>query len=161
MGLVFQDRSVYTSCSRRFLVPTATELRRQATIRVAARTFNPGFRFSTRDAIALFVALYVAGDTAAVMPWLGVAIGFVILHFFLFCNVVRMDRSAELAWSAVLVLLAASTTILGLPQWPATLAISFATTVALVVLEMRKPSYHGIFWRQVNPGLRQWWETRD
>ena len=129
-------------------------------VTMAARTFSPGFRFSTRDAIALFVGLYVAADTAAVMPRLGIAIGSVILHFFLFCNVVRMDRSAELTWSAVLVLLAASTTILGLPLWPVTLAISFAMTVALVVLETRKPSYHGIFWRQVNPGLPQWWETQ-
>lgn len=126
---------------------------------MAAREFSPGFRFSIRDAIVLFVGLYVAGDTAAVMPWLGIAIGFVILHFFLFCNVVRMERSAELAWAAVLVLLAASTTILGIPRWPGTLAITFATTIALVVLEMRKPSYHGVFWRQINPGLPQWWEA--
>jgi hypothetical protein len=126
---------------------------------VTARTFSPGFRFSVRDAIVLFVGLYIAGDTAAVMRWLGIAIGFVVLHFFLFCNVVRMERSVELGWAAVLVLLAAATTILGVPSWPVTLAISFATTVVLVLLEMRKPSYHGIFWRQVNPGLAQWWEA--
>jgi hypothetical protein len=130
-----------------------------STIPVAARTFSPGFRFSTSDAIALFVGLIVAGDTAAVMPWPGVVIGFVFLHFFLFCNVVRMDRFAELVWAAVFVLLAASTITMGLPLWPATLAISFATAVTLVVLELRKPSYHGIFWRQINPGLPQWWEA--
>lgn len=127
---------------------------------MAARTFSPGFRFSARDAITLFVGAYVAMDTAAVMPWLGIAIGFVIAHFFLFCNVVRMERSGELAWASVLVLLAASTTVIGLPQWPVTLARSLAFTVALVVLEMRKPSYHGVFWRQINPRLPEWWETQ-
>jgi hypothetical protein len=30
----------------------------------------------------------------------------------------------------------------------------------LVIFEMRKPSYHGVFWRRVNPNLRQWWEAR-
>jgi hypothetical protein len=123
-----------------------------------ARTFGPGFRFSKLDAIILLVGLYISADTAAVYPWLGIAIGFVIAHFFLFCNLVRMARPFELAWSALFVLLASSTIVVGSPPWPVTLAISFAVTVVLVGLEMRKPSYHGVFWRQINPGLPQWWQ---
>jgi hypothetical protein len=127
---------------------------------VPARKFSPGFRFSVGDGIILFIGFYVAMDTAAVRPWLGIAIGFVVAHFFLFCNVVRMERSGELAWASVLVLLAASTTVTGVPQWPVTLALSLAFTVALVVLEMRKSSYHGVFWRWINPRLPEWWETQ-
>jgi hypothetical protein len=122
-----------------------------------ARTFRPGFRFSKLDAIILLVGLYISADTAALYPWVGIAICFVIAHFFLFCNLVRMSRPSELAWSALFVLLATSTIRVGSPQWPATLAISFAATVALTGLEMRKPSYHGVFWRQINPELPQWW----
>jgi hypothetical protein len=29
----------------------------------------------------------------------------------------------------------------------------------LVVLEARKRSYHGVFWRWINPGLPAWWAT--
>ena len=126
---------------------------------MTVRVFSPGFRFSIWDAIVLFVGAYVALDTVCVEPWLGIAIGCVIAHFFLFCNVVRMERAAELMWAAVFVLLAASSIVLGLPQWPVTLAISIAFSTALVVVEVRKPSYHGIFWRRLNPGLPEWWET--
>lgn len=125
-----------------------------------ASTFNPGFRFSKLDAIALAIGLYVSADTAAVFPIVGIAIGFVIIHFFLFCNVVRMARPSELVWSAVFVILASFTILTGQPPWPWTFAISFASTLCLVALEMRKPSYHGVFWRQVNPDLPQWWETQ-
>jgi hypothetical protein len=123
-----------------------------------ARTFRPGFRFSKLDAVILLVGLYISADTASVYPWVGIAIGFVIAHFFLFCNLVRMARPSELAWSALFVLLASSTILVGSPQWPMTLAISFAVTVVLIGLEMRKPSYHGVFWRQINPELLQWWQ---
>ena len=124
------------------------------------RAFSPGFRFSKSDAFVLFIGGYISADTACVEPWLGIAMGFVIAHFFLFCNFVRMARSSELAWAGIFVLLAASTILLGQPQWPVTLAISLVATVALVVLEMRKPSYHGVLWRRINPGLPQWWDEQ-
>jgi hypothetical protein len=126
-----------------------------------AHTFSPGFKFSKLDAIILFVGLFIAADLAAVMPWLGISIGFVIAHFFLFCNVVRMTRSSELAWAGLFVVLAASTTLTGQPHWAWTLAIAFVGAVFLVFLEMRKPSYHGIFWQRINPNLPQWWETHS
>jgi hypothetical protein len=124
------------------------------------REFSPGFRFSKLDAAILFVGLFVSADTAAIMFWPGMAIGFVVAHFFLFCNIVRMERSSELIWAAVFVALAAATILTGRPGWPTTFAISLVVTVVLVIFEMRKPSYHGVFWRRVNPNLRQWWEAR-
>jgi len=30
-------------------------------------------------------------------------------------------------------------------------------TVAVVVVEMCKPSYHGVGWQRINPRLREWW----
>jgi hypothetical protein len=122
--------------------------------------FMPGVRFSKLDAVVLLVGLYISADTAAVMPWYGIAIGFVIAHFFLFCNIVRMTRRSELAWAALFVVLAVSSCLTGVPHWPVTLAISMAATVLLVALEMRKPSYHGIFWRRINPNLPRWWESQ-
>jgi hypothetical protein len=33
-------------------------------------------------------------------------------------------------------------------------------TGIVVVVEMRKPSYHGVGWKWINPGLPAWWESR-
>lgn len=124
------------------------------------RTFNPGFRFSKLDAILLIFGGILSADTASVVPWLGGAMAFVIAHFFLFCNVVRMERSRELAWAGLFVAFAFSTSQTGWPSWPITFALAFVVSALLVVLEMRKPSYHGVFWRQINPGLLAWWKVQ-
>jgi hypothetical protein len=91
--------------------------------------------------------------------WWGFLVAFVVAHFFLFCNVVRMARPYELAWAAVFLPLASSTMLAGAPGWPVTTAASLAVTVAVVVLQMRRPSYHGVAWQRVNPGLPTWWEA--
>jgi hypothetical protein len=85
----------------------------------------------------------------------------VVGHFFLFCNVFRVSRALELAWSGVFTVLAAATLASGYPGWYFTAAISLAMTVAVVALEMRKPSYHGIFWQRVNPRLPEWWNEKN
>jgi hypothetical protein len=128
-------------------------------MRVDTRTFSPGLRFSKLDAIILFVGIYIAADTAAVMLWPGIAICFVIAHFFLFCNLIRMDRSSELVWAALIVILFTFTIRTGRPPWPLTLAIAFLGAAFLIFIELRKPSYHGVFWRLINPNLPQWWDS--
>jgi hypothetical protein len=122
--------------------------------------FQPGFRFSLLDFLVLLLAYVISGDIAAVRFWPGVAMLWVVGHFFLFCNIVRMARPSELLWAALFIALAAATLLTGVPSWPVTLAMSFAATVVLVALEARKPSYHGVFWRWLNPQLPKWWEER-
>lgn len=96
---------------------------------------------------------------AAVAAWWGFMVAFVVAHFFLFCNVVRMARPLELAWAGIFLALAAATVALDVPGWPITISISLAVTVLVVVIQMRKPSYHGLGWQRINPGLRAWWEA--
>jgi F0F1-type ATP synthase membrane subunit a len=127
---------------------------------VDTRSFRPGIRLSVIDVIILFVGCICAADIGAVAPWFGVAIAFVILHFFLFCNIVRMARRPELAWAVVFVALAALNTLTGSSAWPVVLTVSFVFTVILIGFEIRKPSYHGVFWRRLNPKLPQWWEAQ-
>ena len=86
--------------------------------------------------------------------WIGFVIAFVIAHFFLFCNVFRLSRPLELVWSAVFVMLAAGTVATEFPGWPIMVVGTLATTVVVVALEMRKPSYHGPGWKRINPRLR-------
>ena len=124
-----------------------------------APTFNPGFRISTLDVVVLFLGASLAASIGAVQPWIGVAIVFAVAHFFVFCNVVRLARRLELVWAAAFIALAVITVVLDAWSWPVTLGLSLVLSTALVAIELRKPSYHGAFWRQINPGLPQWWEA--
>jgi hypothetical protein len=112
------------------------------------------------DGIILFVGCICAADIGAVAPWFGIAIAFVIVHFFVFCNVFRMGRRPELAWAVVFVALAALNTLTNSSKWPVVLTASFAFTVILIGLEIHKPSYHGVLWRRFNPNLPQWGEAQ-
>jgi len=94
-----------------------------------------------------------------VVLWWGFEVGFVLAHFFLFFNVVRMALPLELAWAGVFVVLAISTVVLDAPGWPVTASVTFVATVVVVVVQMRKPSYHGLGWRWINPHLPTWWEA--
>ena len=124
-----------------------------------AQTFNPGFRISTLDVAVLLLGASFAASIGVVQPWIGVAIVFAVTHFFVFCNIVRLARPLELTWAATFVTLATITVVLDAWSWPVTLGLSLVLSTALVTMELRKPSYHGAFWRQINPGLPQWWEA--
>lgn len=121
--------------------------------------FRPGFRLSMID-----IAVLVCGAIAAVAfwpetGWMGFIIAFVIGHFFLFCNVFLIARPLELAWSAVFVVLAAGTILTETPGWPVTIAVSLSATVMVILIAMRRPSYHGICWQWINPALSVWWQA--
>lgn len=124
------------------------------------RAFAPGFRLSVLDVVVL------VGGTAATIVlsmfvwWWGFVPAFVLAHFFLFCNVVRMARPLELLWGGVFVVLAGATVAFETPGWLVTALVSLLVTVAVVIVEMRKPSYHGVGWQRINPGLPAWWEAR-
>jgi hypothetical protein len=128
---------------------------------MTGNTFAPGFRLSVLDVIVL-----ASGTAASVwlytcVWWWGFVGGFVLGHFFVFCNVLRLARPLELLWSAVFVALAATTIVQDFPGWPATAGISLAVTALAAAIELRKPSYHGVGWKLINPGLPQWWEARQ
>lgn len=123
-------------------------------------SFSPGFRCSALDIIVLVVGTISCGAALQYDACIAFVIGFTVGHFFLFCNVFRMSRPLELAWAAVFVALCYASFTWGQPPWIATAGISFAVTNMVVMLEMRKPSYHGIGWRTINPGLPEWWEAR-
>ena len=121
--------------------------------------FAPGLRLSVFDVFVL-----VAGTTAAIVLsmdvwWWGFVPAFVLAHFFLFCNVVRMAWPLELVWAGVFVMLAGATIAFDAPGWLVTALVSVLVTVVVVVVEVRKPSYHGVGWRRINPRLPAWWET--
>jgi hypothetical protein len=124
--------------------------------RMTERRFAPGFRLSKLD-----VAILIAGGAFAlavglVNVWFGLAIAFVVGHFFLFCNVLRMSRPLELIWATVFGGLAVASAVFGLIGWPVVLGVAALLTVVLAAIEMRRPSYHGVGWETLNPTLPGW-----
>jgi hypothetical protein len=124
---------------------------------VKDRAFAPGFRLSALDIVVLVGGTAAAGGLWLLTPSAAFVVAFVVAHFFLFCNVFRISRGMELAWGALFIVLAGATLITGSPGWQLSALVALLGTVFVVALEMRKPSYHGVFWRRINPGLREWW----
>ena len=91
-------------------------------------------------------------------PSVGGVIAFVVLHFFLFCNVFRIARALELIWATLFVVLGSCTIVFSIPGWIWTFSLSLVGTIAVITAEIRMPSYHGIFWNRFNPHLREWWD---
>jgi len=121
--------------------------------------FKPGFRISATDVTFLVLGALGASGAAAHYPWLSLVIVFTVGHFFLFCNVVRMDRSLELAWASVFLILAGCTLTVSTPGWQVTFLASLLGTAVVVLVQIRKPSYHGVAWAHINPDLPLWWES--
>ena len=115
--------------------------------------FAPGFRLSVVDGFVLLGGGAGVIILSMIVWWWGFVLGFVLGHFFLFCNVVRMARPLELLWGGVFVALAGATIVLETPGWLVTALLSLVVTGVVVVVEMRKSSYHGVGWKLINPGL--------
>lgn len=133
--------------------PTPSEPRAPAAAPSAAargdgpRWSREGFRFSRADALVLVAG---AALTFALWPTLGsyallvpVALG----HFFLFCNVFRVRRGVELLWAGVFLANFAAWGLLGRFSWARVLLTQLPVTLAILVVEVRHPRYHGIFSR--------------
>ncbi len=122
--------------------------------------FSPGLRISIIDVCVLIAGVIGAVVVGFQVFWAGAVIGFVVGHFFLFCNVFRISRKPELIWAAVFILLSGSTMLNEWPAWIVTFSMSFVVALVLIFLETKKPSYHGIGWKHFNPNLQEWWERR-
>jgi len=127
----------------------------------SAAIFCPGFRLSVRDVVTLVLGVMASTLAACVELWMGAVIGFTVSHFFLFCNVFRIARTLELIWAAIFLGLAGSSILSQVPTWYVTFSVSLLATIVLVIVQMRKPSYHGIYWKRINPNLPQWWEQQE
>jgi hypothetical protein len=128
-------------------------------LKPATSKFAPGFRISLWDVVVLVIGISFFLALIKNYAPISLAIVFITGHFFLFCNVFRVARPLELLWAGIFIALSGCTIFCGIPGWPVTIAVSFGATIVVIVCEMRKPSYHGICWQQINPGLKNWWEA--
>jgi hypothetical protein len=129
---------------------------------MTAGKFQPGFRLSAFDGVVLLAGGGASAYAVTIDRWLGCGIAFVVLHFFLFCNVLRMSRPLELVWAGLFAGMAVLRISFDLLSWPWVLAISLIVTFVVASIESRRPSYHGVGWRWLNPRLPEWWRfTQD
>ncbi len=122
------------------------------------RDFKPGFRLSFTDIIVLVIGLSGAIFFYNINPLVSIMVTFVLAHFFLFCNVIRISRIPELIWAAIFLILVGSSLIFNKSVLAVAFSISLVSTLTLIILELKKPSYHGILWQKINPSLLQWFE---
>ncbi len=122
--------------------------------------FRPGFRFTRSDALVLVAGAVGTAMAWRVDPWLGTAVLLPVAMFFVFCNVVRMVRRLELVWAAAYLAGCLARQGPGWPSWPWLVGGSVALAAGLVVLQLRRPDYHGVGWQRCNPQLPAWWAAR-
>jgi hypothetical protein len=122
--------------------------------------FQPGFRLSKIDVAVLVIGISSSVYIYSILPILSLIILFVISHFFIFCNITRMSRIPELIWATTFLVLATLSILHGIPSWVITCLTSGFLTLILIFLETKKPSYHGIFWKQINPNLLAWFKQK-
>ena len=121
--------------------------------------FKPGFRLFYTDILFLILAATTVIYLSNKHTQLSIIIVFVVGHFFLYCNIIRMSRKPELIWAFLFLALNLANLYFSKPSFIMVLSLSFISTLILVVLEMRKDDYHGIGWSKINPELRKWWEN--
>jgi hypothetical protein len=122
--------------------------------------FKPGFRLSKIDLLVLIFGLITSAYFFRNSIVNSIIVVFVVGHFFLFCNITRMSRIPELIWAAIFLLLSGFSITIGKPDWLFTFTASSILTVILIFVEIRKPSYHGVFWKLINPNLPNWFREK-
>jgi hypothetical protein len=126
---------------------------------MAAPPFAPGFRLSAVDAVVLILGALVSAALASIDRSYCLVVCIPLAHFFVFCNVFRVSRFPELIWAGIFMALAGTALVSGFPGWWVTVFVAVCVCAVVVVAEMRKASYHGIFWQRINPRLPDWWEA--
>jgi hypothetical protein len=115
-----------------------------------------GFRFSRGDLVIVLIGALATLAVAAYQLDLAVAIPIVVGHFFLFCNVFRVGRTAELVWAGLLLLNAGGWLMAGHFCWGSVVGIQCLVTLTVIVHALRSPDYHGLGCQRINPLGYRW-----
>ncbi len=123
-----------------------------------ARTW--GFRCSLSDVAVLIIAGFLTcwfREDLGLWIWI---IPLIVGHFFLFCNVFRISRERELWWAAICLANISGWMFCEEPRWLMILVIQIPVTIAVIIWDMQKSYYHGIFANHINPHLVDYIEER-
>ena len=106
-----------------------------------------GFRLSGLDVAVIVLAIVLTFGTR---PWLAeLSWLFVIVagHFFLFCNVFRIHRWYELAWSGLFIINVSTWYVMDALNWLGVLLVQCPITLVLILMSFVQRDYHGVCWR--------------
>jgi hypothetical protein len=120
------------------------------------KIFQPGFRLSKFDIVIIVSGILSALCTYKISIIMSFLIVFVISHFFIFCNIIRISRVPEIIWATTFTVLVGLSITYSIPSLKIAITISVALSSLLVLMEIRKPSYHGLCWQKINPNLESW-----
>jgi hypothetical protein len=112
---------------------------------MANPTFAPGFRLSPVDLLVLILGGLLSAALAYIDLSYCLVVCIPLAHFFIFCNVFRVSCLPELVWAGIFVIIAGSTLVSGIPGWWVTVLVAVCICLVVVLAEMQKPFYHGIF----------------
>ena len=112
-----------------------------------------GFRLSAFDVVILAFGVVASPFLFLAVGSLALVVPYVIGHFFLFCNVFRIRRKPELIWAALFLVNTAVWVFWGAINVFGILCVPLIATVVIIAVEMRKPYYHGVAARHLNPQL--------
>lgn len=123
---------------------------------LSLRPRTHGLRLSLTDVVVL-----IAGGLIGIVGFpftegLSLFVPFVVLHFFLFCNVFRIRRVPELIWAAVFLLNCTAWIATGNLNLAAICGAQLPVTLLLIGYELRQPTYHGICAQRINPRLDEY-----
>jgi hypothetical protein len=124
-----------------------------------ARPF--GFRLSIFDGVFLIAAAIATlwlHNQDSPMWWV---LAVVVVHFFLFCNVVRLHRHLELIWAVVFLVNVGWFLMQGHLNWVGPLSYQSPLTLALIMIEVRSERYHGVAAQRFNPRLDDYLRGRE
>jgi len=104
-----------------------------------------GFRLSLTDIVVLILGIaigivgwFYVGEIALFVP-------FVVFNFFLFCNVFRIRRKAELLWTGLFLINCTIWLMLGEINTMGIFMTQILITLGIIIYEFNHPYYHGIF----------------
>ena len=115
-----------------------------------------GLRFSLLDGIVLFSSIVIGVFGYPYLDGFVLFIPFVVVHFFLFCNVFRIRRKPELIWAGLFILVTAAWIGSGHLSILGICGTQVPVTIAIIANELRVPTYHGIFSRHINPRIDEY-----
>jgi cell division protein FtsW (lipid II flippase) len=122
--------------------------------------FAPGFRISKIDMAFIFLAIFLAVYLYQISQETNFIILFTTFHFFMFCNVFRIERKPELIWSVFFCITTYGTLTYQTPPWKYNFLLSLLRAVILIFIDTTKKSYHCIFWQKINPNIQSWWNSK-
>lgn len=115
-----------------------------------------GARFSLTDGLVIVLAFALTMWLRRIDHELWWIVPMVAGHFFLFCNVFLVWRQLEFIWAGVFVINVALHLALGCLDWWGPCLWQLPVTIAVIVLQMRSPWYHGVWARRINPHLEDY-----